>query len=89
MAPIAGAGDPSLADRLVGLPIWAFHSADDPVVPVSGSRDMIDAIRAAGGQPKYTEYANLGHGEWLAPYTIMDRPSPTAGFFSWLFAQHR
>ncbi len=89
LAPIAGAGDPSLAYRLVGLPTWAFHSADDPVVPVTGSRDMIDAIRAAGGHPKYTEYANLGHGEWLAPYTIMNRPSPTIDFFSWLFAQHR
>ncbi len=36
VAPIAGAGDPSKADRLVDLPIWAFHSADDDIVPVSG-----------------------------------------------------
>ncbi|HEX3723999.1 MAG TPA: dienelactone hydrolase family protein [Nitrolancea sp.] len=89
VAPIAGGGDPSKAGLLVNLPIWAFHSADDPVVPVSGSRDMIQAIRAAGGNPKYTEYADLGHGSWLAPYTIMGSPSPTVDFFSWLFAQHK
>jgi hypothetical protein len=88
-APIAGAGDPSYASRLVNLPLWAFHSADDSVVPVSGSRDMVQAIRAAGGQPKYTEYSNLGHGCWLAPYTIIGRTSPTPDFFPWLFAQRK
>ena len=88
-APIAGGGDPSKASRLVNLPLWAFHSADDSVVPVSGSRDMIAAIRALGGHPKYTEYSDLGHGCWLAPYTIMGNPSPTPDFFSWLFAQRK
>jgi predicted peptidase len=88
-APIAGAGDPSKAARLVSLPIWAFHSADDAAVPVAGSRDMIAAIRAAGGHPRYTEYTDLGHGSWLAPYTIMGEPSPTPDFFAWLFAQHK
>lgn len=88
-APIAGGGDPSKASRLVNLPLWAFHSADDSVVPVSGSRDMIAAIRAAGGHPKYTEYSDLGHGCWLAPYSIMGNPSPTPDFFSWFFAQRK
>ncbi len=88
-APIAGAGDPSKAARLVNLPIWDFHSTDDNIAPVSGSRDMINAIRAAGGNPKYTEYTNMGHGSWLAPYTLMGAPSPTPDFFSWLFAQRK
>lgn len=88
-APIAGAGDPSHAARLVTLPIWAFQSADDPIVPISGSRDMIRAIRAAGGNPRYTEYTNQGHGSWLPPYTILGTPTPTPDFFSWLFAQHK
>lgn len=89
VAPIAGGGDPSLAYRLIDLPIWAFQSANDDVVPVSASRDMIHAIREAGGTPLYTEYLTLGHGSWLAPYTIMGRPSPTPDFFDWLFAQHK
>ncbi|MGA7671600.1 MAG: hypothetical protein WBW04_14325 [Nitrolancea sp.] len=89
LAPIAGAGDPTYANLLVNVPIWDFHSSDDTTVPVSGSRDMINAIRAAGGDPRYTEFTNMGHGAWLAPYTIMGKPSPTPGFFSWLFAQHK
>ncbi len=89
VAPIAGAGDPSLAYRLVNVPIWAFHSTNDPVVPVSGSRDMIAAIRTAGGHPRYTEYPTGGHDEWLKVYTVWNQPSPTVDFFSWLFAQHK
>jgi predicted peptidase len=88
-APIAGAGDPSKAARLVNLPIWAFHGTEDPDVPVSGSRDMIQAIRAAGGNPRYTEYAGQGHGSWEIPYTILGSPSPTPDFFAWLYAQHK
>lgn len=88
-APISGAGDPSKAARLVNLPIWAFHGSADTAVPPSGSRDMINAIRKAGGHPRYTEYAGQGHGVWEIPYTILGKPSPTPDFFAWLFAQHR
>ena len=88
-APISGAGDPSKAAALVNLPIWAFHGAVDTAVPVSGSRDMIAAIRAAGGNPRYTEYAGQGHGVWEIPYTILGVPSQTPDFFSWLYAQHK
>jgi predicted peptidase len=78
--PVAGAGDPSRASLLTNLPIWAFHGGDDPDVPVSGSRDMIQAIRAAGGNPRYTEYPGEGHDIWMQVYTSTD-------LLSWLFAQ--
>ena len=88
-APIAGAGDPSKAADLVNLPIWAFHGSADSTVPVSGSRDMIAAIEAAGGHPRYTEYPGEEHGVWVNPYTLLGHPSPTPDFFAWLFAQHK
>ena len=88
-APISGAGDPSKAALLVNLPIWAFHGSIDTAVPVSGSRDMIQAIRAAGGNPRYTEYAGQGHGVWEIPFTILGKPSQTPDFFAWLYAQHK
>jgi predicted peptidase len=37
IAPICGGGDPAWADRLKGLPIWAFHGARDRIVPPSYS----------------------------------------------------
>jgi predicted peptidase len=81
-APIAGAGDPTKAARLVNLPIWAFHGSQDTIVPVTGSRTMIRAIAAAGGHPRYTEYPGAGHGVWNQAYT-------DPAFFAWLFSQKR
>ncbi|HUZ00617.1 MAG TPA: alpha/beta hydrolase-fold protein [Thermomicrobiaceae bacterium] len=88
-APICGAGDPSQAARIKDLPIWAFHGSADPTVPVSGSRDMVHAIEAAGGHARYTEYSGAGHAVWTNVYALLGRPSPTPGFFNWLFAQRR
>jgi dienelactone hydrolase len=66
--PLAGGGDPTQAARLVGLPIWAFHGELDPVVPVSGSREMVAALERAGGAPRYTEYAGADHEIWNRTY---------------------
>jgi predicted peptidase len=84
-APLSGAGDPSKAASLAHLPIWAFHGAQDTVVPVSGSRDMIQAILRAGGHARYTEYPNDGHDLW-GPNKVYT-PATNPAFFVWLFAQ--
>ncbi|MEO6845449.1 MAG: dienelactone hydrolase family protein, partial [Ginsengibacter sp.] len=80
--PICGRGDPKLASKIVNMPIWAFHGARDKNVPVSGSRDMISAIKKAGGHPKYTEYPGAGHNIWNA---VIETP----GLWDWLFAQKK
>ena len=81
-APVCGGGDPDWAKRYVGLPVWAFHGDDDRAVPVGRSREMIEAIRAAGGEPKYTEYPAVGHDSWTRTYA-------DDAFHDWLFAQRR
>src|SRR5581483_3745775 len=53
VVPICGGGDEKQAERLINVPIWAVHGADDPAVPVERSRSMIEAIRKAGGHPRY------------------------------------
>ena len=60
---------------------WAFHGARDELAPVAHSRDMINAIRKAGGNPKYTEYEFAGHGIW-------DKVREE-GIMEWMFAQHK
>ena len=80
--PICGAGDPSSVDRLVELPIWAFHGAADRVVPVEKSRAMIEALRATGGHPRYTEYPGVGHDSWTRTYAADE-------VLDWLFRQRR
>ncbi|HUT01699.1 MAG TPA: alpha/beta hydrolase-fold protein [Phycisphaerae bacterium] len=45
--PICGGGDPGKAAAIQGMKIWAFHSADDRIVPPRGSREMFAALLAA------------------------------------------
>jgi gluconolactonase len=79
-APICGGGDDTVAAKAVKVPIWAFHSEDDPAVKVVRTRDMIAAIRAAGGHPHYFEYWGLGHNSWTKAYSEPE-------FLPWMFAQ--
>jgi len=51
-------------------------------VKVERSREMIDAIKAAGGKPKYTEYPKVGHNSWDPAYAERD-------LFSWLMEQKK
>jgi predicted peptidase len=62
--PVCGGGDPTQAAAIHHVPIWAFHGDADPTVPVRGSRQMIEALRAAGGEPRYTELRGGGHDVW-------------------------
>ncbi len=62
---ICGAGDPSKAALLKDTPMFVFHGAQDDTVPVEGSIQMVEAIKAAGGtKVEYTQYGAEGHGIW-------------------------
>ena len=80
--PVCGGGDPAQAEKLAKLPIWVFHGDADSSVPVERSRDMIAAIRKAGGEPKYTEYKGVGHDSWTPTYKDSE-------VFDWLFEQKK
>jgi predicted peptidase len=80
--PVCGGGAPATAERIAHIPIWATHGADDPTVPAEMSRQMIEAIRVAGGSPGYTEYPNVGHFSWLHTYS-------DEFLISWMFSQRK
>ncbi len=79
-APISGGGDPSQVDR-TKTAVWAFHGTDDRSVPVTRSREMVEAIKEAGGDIRYTEFPGAGHEIW-------DQVWSQPGLASWLFS-HR
>jgi predicted peptidase len=62
--------------------VWAWHGDADDVVPVSRSRVMIEAIRAAGGSPRYTELAGVGHDSWTPAYHSRE-------LLDWTFSQRK
>jgi predicted peptidase len=49
-------------------PTWIFHGGDDPVVPVTESQRMNEAMKAMGGDVRYTEYPGVGHDSWTKAY---------------------
>jgi predicted peptidase len=81
-APICGGGETASVVKFKQIPIWAFHGADDMTVPVERSREMIEALRAAGASPKYTEYPGVGHNSWAQTYSDV-------ALYAWLFAQKK
>jgi len=77
-----GAADPYAftAHALRHLPIRLFHGDADPVIPVSESRMMAEALKREGADVRYAEFPGVGHNAW-------DRAYGDAEFWEWLFRQ--
>ena len=80
--PVCGGGDPAYALKIKDVPIWAFHGDSDPVVKTIRSRDMVEALRKAGGTPRYTEYPDTKHNAWTRTFANPD-------VLKWLFDQKK
>jgi predicted peptidase len=82
IVPICGGGDPAAAKAIKDIPCWCFHGDADKAVNVERSRDMVKALKEAGGNPKYDEYPGVGHNSW-------DKAYGTKELFDWLWMQHK
>jgi predicted peptidase len=80
--PVCGGGNTEAVSSMQGVAIWAFHGARDREVSVESSREMVEALRAAGSNIEYTEYRFSGHAIW-------DRAYGEDGLIDWLFAQRK
>lgn len=70
------------ARRIGRTPVWIFHGAKDTTVPPDESRQMAEALKAAGTPVRYTEYPDVGHNAWDRAYLEPELPA-------WLLAQHK
>ncbi len=82
IAPVCGGGKVGTAATLKDIPCWCWHGDADTAVKVDKSREMVAALKAAGGSPRYTELGHVGHNSWDAAYATDD-------LYAWLFAQTR
>jgi len=82
IVPVSGMGNMSDAKRLAALAIWVFHGEKDTIISVEYSRKMVAAIKAVGGNVRYTEYPEAHHNIWKMTY---DNPE----LYTWLLAQRR
>jgi predicted peptidase len=92
VAPISGGGDTmgliictwnGKAQILKSLPFWAFHCKGDPIVSVSESKRMVDALKKYGCKDvKLTIYPQAQHDAWTKTY---DSPQ----LYEWLLKYKR
>jgi predicted peptidase len=73
IAPICGGalasrGFPEKARALREVPIWAFHGANDTVVPLEESSRLVRLLEAIGGNVQFTVYPDAGHDSWTRTY---------------------
>lgn len=61
-------------------PVWIFHGAEDVVVPVTESQRMANAMRALGGEVRYSEYPGVNHNSWDKAYAEPE-------FITWLLSK--
>ncbi|MFO1476423.1 MAG: prolyl oligopeptidase family serine peptidase [Verrucomicrobiota bacterium] len=80
--PVCGIGDASRAAQMKRVPFWVFHGDQDPINPVRFSREPVEAMKAQGGTPRYTEYPGMGHEIWVRAYA-------EPGLVEWVFEQRR
>ena len=80
---LAGAGDPREVTVARKVPIWAFHGANDKVIPLERMEELMAALRSAHANPMYTIIPKGDHssawGKGLKDPTLLP----------WMFAQRR
>jgi predicted esterase len=84
IVPLAGWGYPDDAARISHIPCWCFHAGNDRPQRVKKMREMIEALKAAGGHPRYTEMIGAG----LDNHVIADRVYRMPEVSQWML-QHQ
>ena len=86
---------------LAGMPVWAFHGADDPVVDPDGSIVPVRRLKACtpspNPAPRLTIFPGVGHDSWSRVYDGSGRQSPQAddwtpfdqSLYDWLLQYER
>lgn len=78
--PICGGGNPTLVDRYAkNTSLWIFHGLKDDVVLPRYSEQMHEAIKAAGGDVRYTAFPEANHNSWDPTFAEPD-------LLKWLFS---
>jgi predicted peptidase len=82
IVPICGGGEPFTTRLYSDVPAWVFHGAKDTVVPLERSERMVEALKKAGGNVKFTVYPEAQHDSWSESYANPE-------LYEWLLQQKR
>ncbi|MBF0232564.1 MAG: prolyl oligopeptidase family serine peptidase [Desulfamplus sp.] len=65
---------------LKDVPVWVFHGAQDNIVPVHMSQELVDVLRDHNGSVRFTIYPDAGHDSWTQTYKNPE-------LYNWLLQQ--
>jgi predicted peptidase len=81
VVPVCGTySHPERIHRIKDVPVWAFHGDQDTMVSFAATKKMVDGLKAAGGNVRFTVYEGAGHG-------ISGRVYRTKELYEWLLQQ--
>lgn len=81
---VCGLSEACRAESLAKVPVWTFHGAKDGVIPVQRTRDLVAALKTAGGTVNYTEYPEGDHA--IGEQALRENDFAAV---RWLFDQQR
>ena len=83
LQPVPEKLTPQALAHMRDLPVWASHSADDPVVPVGRDDETVALLRLLGAPVKYTRVNGRGHDRLISQFL------KTEPWAEWMFAQKK
>ena len=89
LVPVSGAANPERVGELKDVPMWIFHSDDDPlIVPEWSLNPSLAAMDAAGISYRLTRYPK-GMIFWQTPHFVWEVCYHDKEMRDWLFSQKR
>lgn len=82
VVPICGWTDPRDAVKLKHVSVWTIHGDADGAVPFMETEQMVDALRNAGADVKFTIHHGGEHDTWTSTYAMPE-------FYEWLLRHKR
>jgi predicted peptidase len=72
----------AIAASFTQTAVWVFHGEADDIIDVAEPRKLVEILRQAKANVRYTEYEGVGHASWVLAY---DEPD----LIPWLLSQRR
>ncbi len=82
VVPVCGGGQIDAMVRIGRLPIWVFHGANDQIVPIARSAELVAELRRRGSDVKFTIYPLAGHDVGAKTYGNPE-------LYAWLLSHKR
>lgn len=62
IVPLCGGGRTNMVEKMKDIPTWVFHGDLDQKVNISRSKEMVNAMKDLGSDPKFSILKGQGHG---------------------------